>query len=55
MTRGDIHSIAQIQAEVKRLRKQLKIATNALGSIADRGGEDWQVADRALTRMQGVE
>ena len=46
---------ADALGEVKRLRKRLRIATSALGSIADRGGEDWQVADRALTRMQEVE
>ena len=45
----------RLEAEVTRQRAKLQIATDGLGTIADRGGEDWQVADRALTRMQEVE
>jgi hypothetical protein len=44
-----------LHVENARLRKQHRIAVDGLGTIADRGGEDWQVADRALTRMQEVE
>jgi uncharacterized protein YnzC (UPF0291/DUF896 family) len=43
------------EAEVDRLRAQLRIAVDGLGTIADRGGEDWVTADRALTRMAEVE
>lgn len=41
--------------EANRLREQLGIATNALGAIADSGGESWHVADDALTQMSVVE
>jgi hypothetical protein len=54
--------VAQLQGEVRVLREHIRmmqekllIAVGALGAIADRGGEDWQVADRALTRMTEVE
>jgi hypothetical protein len=47
--------IARLQAEVEHLRAQLQIATDALGTIADCGGPAWDIADRALARMQEVE
>ena len=43
------------EGEIRRVREQLRIATEALGSIADRGGDGWFIADDALTRMSTLE
>jgi hypothetical protein len=41
--------------EATRLRERLRIATNALGAIADGGGPSWKMADDALTQMSVVD
>lgn len=47
--------VESLVAEVRRLREQFRIAAEALGIIADRGGNDWSIADDALTQMSVVD